>query len=240
MQIKKIIVLTSLAVSAISASADDAQGIQTSVALSANSAYNWRGGEMSKGEPSIGGSVTVSKSGFFGVYGLTRVNLGGAKFEHDLVAGYGTSFGDVTVSGGLVKVIFSGNREDMHGSDLSFGEVFVAAGYKGLNAKLVRNIDSARADASRLRNGDVYGELSYMHPLGKGFSAGGEIGYYWYNKSGAADGVKDGFSQQLLKEGYQVDKNLSLSANYQIGGKDAFGQDWKQNKRFVLGLAYAF
>jgi uncharacterized protein (TIGR02001 family) len=240
MNLKMSLALIGLSFSASAALADETSGVQTSIGLNANSAYNWRGGQMSAGEPSIGGAVTLSKSGFFGTYGLTRVNLGGADFEHDVVAGYGTQFGDFSLSGGLVKVIFSGNRNGVIGNDLSFGEVFVAGGYKGLNAKLVRNIDAAKANVSRLRNGDVYGELSYMHPLGKGFSAGAEMGYYWYEKSGAAPNVKDGVSQELVKATYQVDKNLSLTANYQFGGKDAFGTDWKHNKRFIVGMSYAF
>ena len=69
---------------------------------------------------------------------------------------------------------------------------------------------------------------------------GTKIGYYWYEKSGAAPNVKDGVSQELAKAAYQVDKNLSLMANYQFGGKDAFGNDWKHNKKFIVGMSYAF
>ena len=237
---KRLLTLAVLAFSATSAMADEVWGIKPSFSVYANSAYNWRGGQMSDGEPSIGGSASLSKSGFFATYALTRVKLGGADFEHDFVGGYGTSFGDFSLTGGLVKVNFTGSRNGLRGSDLSFGEVFVAAGFKGLNAKVVRNINGADANAPRLRNGDVYAEVSYMYAIGKGFSAGGELGYYWYDKSGVGATTKDNFSQQLAKVAYQYDKNLSFSANYQFGGKDAFGQDWKHNKKFIVGMSYAF
>jgi uncharacterized protein (TIGR02001 family) len=240
MNMKMLLPLIGLSFSASAVLAEEVAGLQTSIGLNAVSAYNWRGGEMSAGDPSIGASINLSKSGFFATYALTTVKLGGAEYEHDLVAGYGTAFGDVSLSGGLVKVIFSGHRDGLNGNDLSFGEVFVAGAYKGLNAKLARNIDSANADISRLRNGDVYGELSYMYPFDNGISVGAEVGYYWYDKSGAGANAKNGVSQELAKFAYQVNKNLALNANYQFGGKDASGNNWRQNDKFVVGMSYAF
>ena len=79
-----------------------------------------------------------------------------------------------------------------------------------------------------------------MYAFDNGLSVGAEVGYYWYDKSGAGANAKDGVSQELAKLAYQVNKNLALNANYQFGGKDASGNDWKHNDKFLIGMSYAF
>lgn len=186
----------------------------------------------------MGVSATVStKPGFYFAYGLHTVDFGadGSKGQHQglnlLTLGYDTEVGGVKIGVGGTKYLFVGSNNV---NDLSFGEVFVRGSWNGLHAQLWRNIDGAKGDNSRLNNGDTYGSVGYSHQLGK-FNVGADVGYYWYKRDAAVDGVSDA----TVHVGYSHNENLSVTATYLVHGNMPNGDGWNTTK-FVLSASYAF
>jgi hypothetical protein len=210
-----------------------------SASLHASSHFLWRGDTLSENDPTIGASVTVAtKPGLYFAYGLHTVDFGadGSKGERQGLNMFTLGYGKTLASGlslglGAVKCQFVGANDV---NDLSFGEVFVNAGWKGFHAKVLRNVDGARGNVSRLDEGDVYGLVGYTHAFGK-FSAGAAVGHHWYDDAAADDGVSDA----TVHVGYAHDEHLSFRATYLVGGKTPTGDDWNTTK-LVLGVTYAF
>ncbi len=219
---------------------DLGNGLKLNASTSATSAYNWRGADMSNREPSVGAAVGVQHtSGLYATTGMYTVNLGNAKYQNTLEAGYATKIGEIGLKGGLFHSHFSGNRNaGLPASDLSFSEAFVGAEWRGVEASLHYNIDGSDAKVDMMRKGDIYGSLGYMHHIGN-FAVGAEVGYYWYDQDGKG-GVKNNFSDQRVKAAYQVAPNFGLNASYQLGGKDAYDANWGHNKKFEVGMKYDF
>ncbi len=112
---------------------------------------------------------------------------------------------------GGTKYLFVGSNNV---NDLSFGELFLRGSWSGLHTQLWRNIDGAKGDNSRLNNGDTYGSIGYSHKLGK-LSIGIDVGYYWYKRDSAVNGVSD----ETVHLGCNYSDNLSLTATYLVNGK---------------------
>ena len=233
---KKLIALAVAGLAASAAFADT--GLKFSGDVHATNNYVFRGQSMSNMEPSIGGSAEAEKAGFFGRYDFNTVKLGADtsnQMKHIVAAGYSRDLGNgLVLGGGLQKAMFSGENQV---NDLAFGEAFVFGSFKGVTAKLARNIDSDKFRTAGFNKGDMYGEVGYTYTFSR-YSVGGDVGYYWYDNYNA--GAKDGFAHATLRAAAAIDDHFSVGVAYQVDGHDAAGQRQNANNNLMVNMNYSF
>lgn len=215
------------------------------------SAYNFRGEQFSANEPSIGFGVKAATScGAYALYDVNTVKLanpqtgaldtGRGQLHQGLTVGFAKKLKDqLTLGGGITKNFFSGYDSV---SDLAFAEVFGEAEWNGVKAKVSYNIEGAPAARPGYSHGDRYAEVGYTYRFGPAdrYSLGGDLGYHWYENATNDPLVRDGTSVVNLRAGYAVNEHLGFGITHQVGGRDAYGQDWTGNSTTMVDAKYRF
>lgn len=233
-----LVALLSMAFAGAASAAD----VAVSGNLSGESAFTWRGIQMSNDEPSLGFGLRADHaSGFYAAADVNTVKMTAKnQLLTGLSVGYATKVAnDVTLGAGMVTNVFSGSNGV---NDMSFSEVFGFAKYQGATAKLSYNVDGGHIgpfDVAALYRGNVYGEVGYTYKVGK-YSLGGDVGYTWFDGKAVDQGAVNGTSVVTARAGYMVNDRLSVGIAHQLGGHAEFGEKQEANHTTSIKAVYSF
>lgn len=220
---------------------------QLSGSVGASTSLNFRGTELSNGNPSYGAGLGLKHaSGLYGAASMATVSMpdrvtnarpdAWSQMRGTVTGGYGAVVSGVKLDAGYTYYGYAGSNDV---KDYSFAEIHGGAEYMGFKAKLSRNVTAAQVNMPGYRVGDYYGEVGYSHRFGKA-TVGADAGYSWYNDKDAFVGVKDNLSVLRVHASYDLGHRVSLNAAYQAAGRDAYDRDHKQNEKVTVGVGYRF
>lgn len=225
-------------------------GIQFSGEVHAASQYNFRGNQLSAGEPSLGLKLKgAHDSGFYAELATDTIKIpdlntqqlrsGQNQFHNTGSLGFtATPFQDFTLNVGVRHHQFSGRG---HVSDLSFTEVFASGHYKGAHLLLSHNIGGTDRIAPGFTKGDSYAELGYGYSFGQNnqYTIGADIGYARYDHRYLSD-LDSNVAMAKIRAHYAYDNNLSFQVSHQLSGKTAFGDSASANHNTWVSMSYLF
>ncbi len=167
-------------------------------------------------------------------YGQTAGDVKG--FENDFYLGWGGEAGSINWDLGATQYYYL-NLDDANAFEpyayIGFGPV--TFGFKYL-----------AQDVAWGNSGDTYWTLDASGEIGAGFSLGGSLGYYTYEKDGefipavAGDSaIGSGFRHLVIDLSHPIgNTGADMALSYIIGGDDRYGVS--QKDQMVLSLTYGF
>ncbi len=188
-----------------------------------------------------GGVDWSGASGFFAGYWGSNLGYGNPDssvkgFENDFYAGWGGEAGNMNWNLGSVYYYYL-NIDDFNGFEpfayIGWGPV--TFGFKYL-----------AQDLGWGNQGDTYWTLAGSGEIGAGFSLGGSLGYYSYEKDGefipdvaGSGAVGSAFRHLNIDLSHPIgNTGADMTLTYIVGGEDRFGTD--QDNQIVLSLSYGF
>jgi uncharacterized protein (TIGR02001 family) len=155
-------------------------------------------------------------------------------FENDFYGGWGGSAGSVSWDIGLIYYYY------LNISDANAAEIAGSVGFGpvSLGAKYLTD------DVAWGNKGDIYWTLGGDTEIGAGFTLGGVLGYYTYEKDGeyipsVPEAKGSAFRHFDVSLSHPIaETGADMNLTYTFGGKDRFGTD--QDDAVVLSLTYGF
>lgn len=231
-------IVSALSFSSVASADHIVPGVNISGNVNAATDLNFRGLSLSDENPTVGfGVAATHNSGLFASLDVNTANVSGVSGSHQYLSaitlGHNTDVGaGIKLGSGFKRYQFNGDDD---ASDMTFNEVYVTAGWKGLEVALYHNVDGAKGGPDGFATGDTYATVGYTHYIDK-YSVGADVGYYWYDNNEANDGI----ALAQVRAGYQVNSNLSLGVAYQLDGMNAADQSQERNHTARFNVGYSF
>lgn len=234
-----LVLVSALGFSAAASADHVVPGVKFSGNVNAATDLNFRGMSLSDENATVGFGVAANHdSGLFASLDVNTANVSGDSGSHEYLSaitlGHSTDVGNgIKVGSGFKRYQFNGDND---ASDMTFNEVYVTAGWKGLEVALYHNVDGAKGGPAGFATGDTYASVGYTYNIDTKLSVGGDVGYYWYDDKDADNGV----SVAQVRAGYKVDDKLSLGVAYQLDGMTGADQAQERNHTARFNVGYSF